>query len=221
MLFKRRNKLPIGSRLLGYLWPAHGWTRAFKYILFRLQRLSGTPGAIAGGFAVGVSVSFSPFVGAHLILCGFLSWLFGLNALAAVLGSLIGNPWTFPFIWLTVYYTGVLIIGAPFDGGGLPDFTALFSNLIESVVTFNWDLFHNDVFPVFIVMLVGCVIYVIVSWFVTYFLLKNFVVKFRALREKRKKIIQLKKLRGKKNYVKEIIPNKLKNIKSKILDDNK
>ena len=219
MLFKRRNKLPIVDRFLSVLWPRNGWNRAFKYILFRVQRLSGTPAAIANGVAIGVAVSFSPFLGAHLILCGFLSWLFGANAIAAVLGSLIGNPWTFPFIWVMVFYTGAFFVGDL--GVELPEFTSLFANMIEAVLTLNWELFVNDVWPMIFVMIIGCIPFVVFSWFLTFFLLKNFITKFRNIRERRKNIIKMKKLKGKAVGVKNIIPEKLKDIKEKIVEHKK
>ena len=54
-----------------------------RHFIERLRSLSGTPSSIAGGAAVGVIVSFTPFVGFHMILAAataFAGGGFGLGA---------------------------------------------------------------------------------------------------------------------------------------------
>jgi uncharacterized protein (DUF2062 family) len=77
-------------------------------------RLSGSPHAIALGFAAGVGVSFTPFIGFHFILGGILALVLGGNLFASALGTAIGNPLTFPFIWWSTYLVGSqLVQGTP------------------------------------------------------------------------------------------------------------
>lgn len=44
-----------------------------RHFIERLRSLSGTPSSIAGGAAVGVMVSFTPFVGLHTLLAVVLA----------------------------------------------------------------------------------------------------------------------------------------------------
>jgi uncharacterized protein (DUF2062 family) len=98
------------------LWPRTGWRRAFAYYLKRLTRLSGTPHTIAAGFACGVMISFTPFVGLHILLGCLLALIVRGNFLAVAAGTLVGNPWTFPFIWLAAYELGKFVLGPDIAG---------------------------------------------------------------------------------------------------------
>jgi hypothetical protein len=110
-VFRRRQPLTFLRSLRGFLWPRTGWRRAFVYYVKRLTRLSGTPHTIAAGFACGVMISFTPFVGLHILLGCLLALIVRGNFLAVAVGTLVGNPWTFPFIWLAGYELGKLLLG--------------------------------------------------------------------------------------------------------------
>ena len=111
-MFGRRKELPIWVRLKGWLWPAMGWRRLGTYLVKRLTRLSGTPQSIACGFACGAAISFTPFIGLHIILSMLIAWLLRGHIIASVVGTVVGNPWTFPFIWLATYKVGQILLGS-------------------------------------------------------------------------------------------------------------
>jgi hypothetical protein len=111
MLFKRRNPLSFREKLRLAVWPANSWKRSARYISKRVMRLSGSPHAIAAGFAAGVFASFTPFIGFHFILSVVVAFLIGGNMLAAAFGTAVGNPLTFPVIWLTSYKIGNFVLG--------------------------------------------------------------------------------------------------------------
>lgn len=159
------------------------WNKQKRYWLAKVRRLKGTPNSVAVGIACGVAVSFTPFVGAHLILAMILAWCLRGNIVAAALGTAFGNPWTFPFIWISVLYTGRKMLGLGYDGIANVDFISLFSDAFKAIV--NWDLsvFWSDIWPILYPMLVGCVPYVFVSWWLSYIFIKNVL-------DKRKKIIK-------------------------------
>jgi uncharacterized protein (DUF2062 family) len=94
-----------------FLWPRAGLVRALKYVAYRVRRLPGTPQSIAAGFACGAAVSFTPFLGLHFALGAGLAFLVGGNVIASAIGTAIGNPWTFPFIWSWIYTLGCWILG--------------------------------------------------------------------------------------------------------------
>jgi len=75
---------------------------------------------IALGFAAGVFASFTPFIGFHFIIGFVLAWALGGNLIASALGTFVGNPITFPFIWWITLVVGNRILG-------------------REVVNFDWD----------------------------------------------------------------------------------
>ncbi len=111
-MFRRRHPIPLWRRVQGWLWPHIGWRRLGIYLVKRLTRLPGTPHSIAAGFACGTAISFTPFIGFHSVGGVLLSFLVRGNYLAALAGTLVGNPWTFPLIWLAGYKLGHLMLGS-------------------------------------------------------------------------------------------------------------
>lgn len=110
-LFRRRVKKGIPGKARELLWPRMGWRRVGRYYAIRIKRLPGTPYSIAAGFACGAAVSFTPFVGFHFIFAALLAWGIRGNLIASAIGTAVGNPWTFPFIWTGVYWLGSKILG--------------------------------------------------------------------------------------------------------------
>ena len=111
MLFRRRDDPSFIERVRVALWPRRSWSRSTQYIKHRVWRLRGSPHAIALGFAAGVMVSFTPFIGFHFIAGGLLALMLGGSVIASAFGTFIGNPLTFPFIWYGVYKVGNFILG--------------------------------------------------------------------------------------------------------------
>ncbi|MBF0455634.1 MAG: DUF2062 domain-containing protein [Magnetococcales bacterium] len=122
----------------------------FRYQLIRLHRLAEDSHAIALGVAWGIFVSFTPFLGFHLILCTLMCILFGGSKLASWIGSLIGNPATFPFFFWADHRLGSWIMGLFGLGGG-------------GTVKFSWDsltfdALFSDMTHIIVPILFGAVI---------------------------------------------------------------
>lgn len=113
MVFRRRDRPPLHVRAREFLLPRTGWRRALEYIAHRIRRIPDTPHRIALGFACGVMVSFTPFFGLHLAGSVALAWLLGGNMIAALIGQVVGNPVTLPFIALVSMSLGRRILGEP------------------------------------------------------------------------------------------------------------
>lgn len=113
VIFGRKNKPKFAERIRVLLWPRRSWKRSGVYYIKRVLRLTGSPYAIAAGVAAGVFTSFTPFLGFHFIIAWTIAFLIGGNLLAAAVGTAVGNPLTFPFIWSATYSTGCLILGQP------------------------------------------------------------------------------------------------------------
>ena len=111
MVFKRRDRRPIWRILREAIWPRGGWTRAVKYVTHRLNRLPDPPNRIARGIFVGVFVAFTPFYGLHFFLAAAVAWLVRGNVIAAILGTLFGNPLTYVPIGVIALETGYFLLG--------------------------------------------------------------------------------------------------------------
>ena len=85
--------------------------KKFRKINFsKLIRISDTPHSISLGFSIGVFASFNPLIGVHIIIAIFISWLLKANYFSSILGTFIGTPLTYPFIWIVSLYVGNVFI---------------------------------------------------------------------------------------------------------------
>lgn len=143
------------------------------YVAKRATRLSGTPHSIAAGFACGVAISLTPFLGMHLAGALLLCLLVRGNYLAAVAGTLVGNPWTLPFIWLSAYHLGHMLLGTRASALGPVQ---------------AWDLatLMAEVEAVFWPMVVGGVPLAVLAGFATYFPLMRMVAACQESRRARR-----------------------------------
>lgn len=99
------------DRARDFFYPRRGWGRALEYIGHRIRRIPDTPHRIALGFACGVFASFSPLFGLHFFYSAFLAWALRANILAALIGTFVGNPLTFPLIASVAMALGRRILG--------------------------------------------------------------------------------------------------------------
>lgn len=102
------------------VWPRRSFWRSAQYFAKRALRLRATPHAIAAGVAAGAFASFTPFLGFHFLLAAGLAWLLGGNLIASAIGTAVGNPLTFPFIWGITYKLGQFILYARHPGEMAP-----------------------------------------------------------------------------------------------------
>jgi len=138
-MFGRRTPITILNRLKLLILPVGGWRRQGSYIAYRIKRLPGSPARIAAGFACGVAVSFTPFIGFHFLLAAGLALLLRGNILASAFGTVAGNPWTFPFIWIWTYKAGLWLLGGN-GQGNLPD-SLSFQYIFDRPLELLWPMF--------------------------------------------------------------------------------
>lgn len=186
-IFKRRNPLAWHHHLKEWVWPSAGWKRMSKYVMFRVVRIQDSSYSIAAGLACGAAISFTPLIGLHLALSMGIAWAIRANVVAAAIGTLIGNPWTFPFIWVSTYETGVLMLG----GDHTIDITAFMQEL---------NIFHHpydSLKPVLLPLLLGSLPYIFFSWIAVYFPSKRFIeVRQGLLKKKRDQARRRRKRKG-------------------------
>lgn len=166
------------------------WKNFSKKILVRLRQLKGTPYSIAAGFACGVAISFTPFIGFHLVLAALTAWLVRGNIVSSAIGTLIGNPWTFPFIWIAVLSTGNFFLGNA--TAEHVNFLKTFELATKALTTFDFKGFGRDVWPIIYPMIVGCIPYYVISWLVSYKIIKSTLDKIENRRQKRLAQVEVK-----------------------------
>lgn len=195
MVFKRRKPLSLGRRVADWFYPRSGWRRALEYFGHRLKRLPDTPHKIALGFACGVFVSFSPLFGFHFVYAGLCALIVRGNVLAAFLGTLFGNPLTFPVIATLSLGIGRRFFGIDRDD---PSFASLkdsffgaFSGLWQSVKSLfgfgspAWDKLAVFWSEVFLPYWVGGIGPGLITATAFYFLSRPLIAAYQARRRSR------------------------------------
>ncbi|MCL2760376.1 MAG: DUF2062 domain-containing protein [Desulfuromonadales bacterium] len=85
------------------------WKARFK----KLLSLDNNPAHISAGFAIGVFISFTPFFGFHTLLAIAAAFIFRVNKVACVTGSLVNTPLTIaPALGLS-FKLGRILRGLP------------------------------------------------------------------------------------------------------------
>ena len=135
----------------------------------KIYRIRDFPESVAIGLAWGVAVSFTPLLGFHLIICYIGTISMRGNLIAATVGSVIGNPWTFPFFFFAAYKLGLNSIYSPLDN-------------YEFKIDFLIENFNRLFFPT----LIGSLPIAIAGWFITYKVSKIYLEK--RFYEKKNKI---------------------------------
>lgn len=110
-MFKRRKKHGLLRQTREALWPSIGWGRAYHYWRHRIFRNGDSTYRITAGLATGAAVSFSPLLGTHLLQALLFAWILRANWLAALAGTVWGNPWTFPAMFWISYHLGAWLFG--------------------------------------------------------------------------------------------------------------
>jgi len=194
-MFKRRTPLNFIQNARQILWPKMGWWRLLKYYRVRIIRLSSTAESIAINLAGGSAMSFTPFFGIHVFTALGFAWLIGarMNVVAAMVGTFIGNPWTFPFLLYSSYRVGGWFLNIFGDHTSSPNFNPnTVEEQSENLLSYFWDNFTE----IFVPTAIGGTLLAIAS-FPLYYMLYVYLVRgaqrARKLRIKKKQRRQFNK----------------------------
>lgn len=181
-MFMRRQPLSRVEQLRRLLWPRMGLRRQGRYYIIKVARIQGTPHSIALGLGLGVFLGLTPFVGLHVPLCMGVAWLVRARIMAAVVGTLIANPWTYPAIWFATYRLGCLLLGmSPGEGQGL-----------HLSLTFLLD--HP--WQIFLPMLVGGGLLGGSLGLLTYLIAKPLIALYQQRKAERRRLAMRKRTKG-------------------------
>jgi uncharacterized protein (DUF2062 family) len=160
-----------------------GLNRAWRYLVHRMARMKASPHAIALGFAAGAFASFTPFVGLHFILAGLIAFALRSSILASAIGTVVGNPLTFPFIWLSTYNVGAALLGREAKGEVVLDLPAVPENAVNAGMMDFAERLFNRIEPVFLPMLIGGTLLGLACAAACYFIVRLSVERFKQRRK--------------------------------------
>ena len=146
--------------------------RVISYYKLRLARLPDSNYAISSGFACGAMVSFTPLLGLHFVLAVIFAYLIRGNFIAALIGTVVGNPITFPFIWGLIYKIGTHLTNI---------------KLQKLTHEINFDMIVNQSYEIFFPMLVGGIIIAPLVWIITYYVIYSFIASYKKRKQKKTK----------------------------------
>ncbi len=134
--------------------------RYLKLLKYKIVRIKDFPESVAIGLAWGAAVSFTPLLGLHLIICYTGTYLMKGNLIAATVGTIVGNPWTFPFFFYISYKFGIFFYFEPLDN-----------------YEFNINFLLNNFDDLFFPTLLGCLPIAILIWIITFRISKKILEK--------------------------------------------
>ena len=193
MPFGRKKKKKLIISIYNFIKIFFAFSRTKKYISLSIKRIKGTPQALSLGIATGVAISFTPFIGLHALLAIFISWVIGGSMAAALIGTLFGNPWTFPFIWYFTFEIGQFInygflsYEEEFSFKVIKKEVSTLLAIIKNIIIFA-NIFELDEnvakLKLIPFMVVGSIPLVFISWIFSYF---SFLIIFKSYKKKVKK----------------------------------
>ena len=146
--------------------------RIISYYKLRLARLPDSNYAISSGFACGAMVSFTPLLGLHFVLAIIFAYLIRGNFIAALIGTVVGNPVTFPFIWGLIFKVGSYVTNIELD---------------KITHEINFDMIVNQTYDIFFPMFVGGFIIGPLVWLITYYVVYSFITSYKKRKNKKNK----------------------------------
>jgi uncharacterized protein (DUF2062 family) len=84
--------------------------RAVRERLLAVLHLEDPPWRIALALAIGVFISFTPFLGFQTLLALAVGWICRLNKAAVVVGAWLNLPWTMPLAYAGALWLGSLLL---------------------------------------------------------------------------------------------------------------
>lgn len=170
-----RPRKPWRTRLLNIFWPQMGWRRYGRFLHHKLGRLPGSAYSVAAGFAWGASISVTPLFGVHVVLAVIFAWIFRANIIAALVGTLVANPWTYFLFLYWDYEIGRRLLNVT----SAPSFLSILN--IEGLRTQPLE----TIGPIFWPLLVGSIPVAIVVWSLSCCLLYSAIKRYKSQRLER------------------------------------
>lgn len=181
----RRSKRGGTAKIRQWLWPSGGVSRSGRYLMHRLGRMKATPYSLAAGFACGAAASFTPLVGFHFLAAALLAVCTRASMVASAVGTVVGNPWTFPIIWYTTYETGRFLGFGGLVEGDRINFVGRFGAALDALWEFDMGGVAHAAGPILVPMLAGGAVLGSIVWVIFFMLLYPLLTAYKRARELR------------------------------------
>ena len=137
--------------------------RASLFYFLKLVRVKDTQDKLAIGFACGSMVSFTPLIGFHFFLAVIFAYILRGNIVASLIGTFVGNPFTFPFIWIFIYKVGNIF----------------FKNDQNVSIELTFQSLFDQGYDILMPMFIGSLIVSIPIWLISYYTVKFLILSFK------------------------------------------
>lgn len=163
----------------------------FRAVFKWLVRLRRSPRAVAGGFALGVFIAFTPTIGVQIFLVIFLGTILNLNRPAAIIAVWITNVATMVPIYTFNYWVGSQF----WEGPPVAEVYKKFAAMGSQLVTLDfWD-FREQLeamlglsTSVIIPLLIGSFIVGIIAAAITYLFGMN-IIRMVLIKRQKKRLL--------------------------------
>ena len=152
--------------------------RPIRYYYYRMLRQRGSPRQLAAGLAVGVFCGMAIPYGLQILVIVLAALVFRqFNRIAALLGSMVSNPFTIPFLYIFYYQFGKLMIGVDLSE---PVNDSVEHDIVWSMLS-NWRAYQETL----LAMGIAAVIVASTSAILVYFISRPLLTKYQNRRRKR------------------------------------
>jgi uncharacterized protein (DUF2062 family) len=169
---------PFLSRLAVALAPLRqGWGQSLRAIGRQLVGLRASPHEIALGCALGAFVSITPLLGVQTLLAIVFAFMLRASVPAAIIGTFLGNPLSWPFIWISTYVMGLQIVGleGSFDPAAVERNVMLLWRALLEPSPQLLDATAALLWPLLVPMLAGSVPIGLLTAAIVYYISRNMV----------------------------------------------
>jgi hypothetical protein len=152
--------------------------RARRFVVHNLLHADDPPHRLALGVAIGIFVTFTPFIGIQMVLVVILAWLLRANKAVGVPVVWISNPATFVPIYYPCYLIGRAALGWPAVGRQWWDQLTHPPAGFWAVTEFYW----SRVFEIFAPLTLGCLLVGTPLATTTYLITRRLICGYRQRR---------------------------------------
>lgn len=190
--------LGVSPQNLGKKVPSAGKKRIvipFRVLLKWLVRLRRSPRAVAGGFALGTFIAFTPTIGFQIIIVVFLATLLNLSRAASAVTVWITNAVTMAPIYTFNYWVGSLFWSGPPVSEVYQTFVNIGLQLIKMDIWAFKEQFDTIVglsTSIVIPLIIGSLLVGILAAFLVYLLALSLIFTLLAKRQKKRLLMNRK-----------------------------